>query len=631
MSVRPAAGEIDHTWFFNGDGTWSDLGKWSNGVPNDAGARAIIDDGDVAATVTLDDSRTVNRVTLGANDTLIIQSNSSTVTLSAANSDDNFSNAGTIRLTGIGSGGSARLSVSNGTMTNSSTGLIDFQAGPENRSMDGDLINNGIVTINHDVSFDKSGGIVTNNNAFTVASGTTLTIGNGSTLNQNAGTLTLNGTLQSGTFTHNNGTFAFGSAALLQNLAYNYLGGTISGTPTLHNTVLTLGPGTAAASFFMDVSNYLASDVRLGQTITLQSNGSSVNLFANNGISFTNNGTLRLQGIGIGGGTRISMGSTGVLTNSSTGLIDFQAGPEDRSMDGDLINNGIVTINHDVSFDKSGGIVTNNNAFTVASGTTLTIGNGSTLNQNAGTLTLNGTLQSGTFTHNNGTFAFGSGALIQNLAYNYLGGTISGTPTLHNTVLTLGPGTAAASFFMDVSNYLASDVRLGQTITLQSNGSSVNLFANNGISFTNNGTLRLQGIGIGGGTRISMGSTGVLTNSSTGLIDFQAGPEDRSMDGDLINNGTVTINHDVSFDKSGGIVTNNNAFTVASGTTLTIGNGSTLNQNAGTLTLNGTLQSGTFTHNNGTFAFGSARCSRIWPTTTWAARSVVRRRSTIRS
>src|SRR5204862_113700 len=122
---------------------------------------------------------------------------------------------------------------------------------------------------------------------------------------------------------------------------------------------------------------------------------------------------------------------------------------------------------------------------------------------------------------------------------------------------------------------LASDVQAGQTITLQTNGSFVTLTNSSG--FTNNGTIRLTGIGANGGARLSV-SSGTLTNSATGLIDFQNGTEGETLSADLVNNGTITINHDVSFDKFQGAFTNNATLTQAAATTINVSNSSTLNQ-----------------------------------------------------
>jgi hypothetical protein len=484
-SLFQPAVALDNTWIFNGDGNWDDGPKWSFGIPaQGAGVTAVIDDGDTAVTVTMDTSHSIDALSLDTDDTLLIQANSSNVTLTSANG---FTNNGTIRLTSVGSGGGiASLSVSSGTLTNSATGLIDFQAGADARGLTADLVNNGTVTVNHDVPFDKFQGSYTNNASLSVSTGNTLTMGNASTLNQNGGTFTLNGTLNSGTFTHNSGTFAFGSGALVQNLNYNYLGGTITGTPTLHNTTLVLGPGTNPASFLMDQGNVLASDVRAGQTITVQSNSNSVTL--SNAGGFTNNGTIRFTSIGTGGATSLTVNG-GTLTNSATGLIDFQAGTEGQDLSTDLVNNGTVTVNHNVSFEKFQGNFTNNSLLTVGGGKTLSISNAGTLTNYSGT-----TLTGGTYDLS-GTLKLPSAFIQTNQAELILrGGTIADSSN---------------------NNALAN---------LSVNGTSGKLRVLGGASFstqvstfTNDGLIELGGGSFHVGLPFS-GGHGDFINSSTGQI-----------------------------------------------------------------------------------------------------------------
>src|SRR5207247_160741 len=158
---------------FNGDGVWSGAGNWSPAiVPDGSGFDVTIDDGDSAVTVTLDGSRTIHTLTMGANDTLDIQATASSVSLSSTNG---FTNGGNIFLTGTDVG-TSRLSVNNGAMTVSQFGLLRFSSGTGARRMDADLVNNGTVQINKDTTFDKFLGSYTNNGSFSVTGGATLNI-----------------------------------------------------------------------------------------------------------------------------------------------------------------------------------------------------------------------------------------------------------------------------------------------------------------------------------------------------------------------------------------------------------------------------------------------------------------------
>src|SRR4051812_5181829 len=92
-SVIQPAMAITNTWTFNGNGNWNDGPKWSLGIPAE-GVTAVIDDGDTAVTVTLDTSHSIDALSLGSDDTLLVDSSNTSVTLTSANA---FTNSGTIR------------------------------------------------------------------------------------------------------------------------------------------------------------------------------------------------------------------------------------------------------------------------------------------------------------------------------------------------------------------------------------------------------------------------------------------------------------------------------------------------------------------------------------------------------
>jgi hypothetical protein len=118
--VQPAM-SANNTWTFNGNGNWDEGFRWSLGIPAEGGVTAIIDDGDSAVTVTLDSSHSIDALSLGSNDTLLLDSSNNSVTLTSAGS---FTNSGTIRFTGTNGNNSSRLTLNSGTLTNSATGQI---------------------------------------------------------------------------------------------------------------------------------------------------------------------------------------------------------------------------------------------------------------------------------------------------------------------------------------------------------------------------------------------------------------------------------------------------------------------------------------------------------------------------
>ena len=71
-------------------------------------------------------------------------------------------------------------------------------------------------------------------------------------------------------------------------------------------------------------------------------------------------------------------------------------------------------------------------------------------------------------------------------------------------------------------------------------------------------------------------------------MNFQVGPESRTFNGDLVNNGTINVNKDTGFNKSLNTVTNNGLLKVASSATLSITNGGMLTNNSGSTLTGGT-------------------------------------------
>ena len=188
------------------------------------------------------------------------------------------------------------------------------------------------------------------------------------------------------------------------------------------------------------------------------------------------------------------------------------------------------------------------------------------------------------FTQSAGTLAYTSGT-ISTGTFDYEGGTITGTPQLSLATLQIGPAaTNAASFLFTSNGNLVGDLRVGQTVTLQNSFSATKTLTS-ATGFTNDGSILVTASGTAS-TALAV-TSGTLTNGATGLIHFQAGTSSRLFTGDLVNNGTVTVDRTTTFDKAGGQYTNNGTFDVNSN--LTITDGGTFEQAGGTFDLAATL------------------------------------------
>jgi len=108
---------IDATWIFNGNGNWTDdpATHWSGGVdPNNNTFNVFIDDGDSAVTVSVNASRTIGNLTIGANDAVGVLNffdfqidgsnvaNSGVITITSNNNDTDLRIEGTTTVSGGG-------------------------------------------------------------------------------------------------------------------------------------------------------------------------------------------------------------------------------------------------------------------------------------------------------------------------------------------------------------------------------------------------------------------------------------------------------------------------------------------------------------------------------------------------
>jgi hypothetical protein len=180
------------------------------------------------------------------------------------------------------------------------------------------------------------------------------------------------------------------------------------------------------------------------QTLTIPS---GITLFINN-FTFTNNGTITIQGNGFLRGDTESFGYPSLITNNGvinilpTGGIPIVGGLNDAF----FINNGVITNNGDI-ISQTGGTITNNGIINNNNNALLmlniaTVNNNGTINHSNGSLISNG--NNGIFINtgrlnNNGTFSnrldaerggevFNSNGGI----FNNVGGTFTGESTFYN-------------------------------------------------------------------------------------------------------------------------------------------------------------------------------------------------------
>ena len=169
-----------------------------------------------------------------------------------------FTNNGSVLYAGSTING-AGLSITNGTLTNGTTGVFQTQSGTSGRTFNGNLINaGGLVQIDAPTTFSKSGSILQQTSG-------TLNVNNSLTFSSSTAQLNLEG----GTLNYTSGTIRGGQ--------FNYLGGTITGTPAFEGDYVTIGPAISAPYSIrvLGSSSLVLSDNALHTGQTLNIDGSA--------------------------------------------------------------------------------------------------------------------------------------------------------------------------------------------------------------------------------------------------------------------------------------------------------------------------------------------------------------------
>lgn len=540
---------------------------------------------------------------IAAAQSVFIQSDGgNTATLTAANS---FTNSGTLTLENVTSSGSSNLVVTSGVLTNASNGVINFNFGTGGgRTLSGDVVNNGTVNFNVGATLTKTNGSFTNNSQVNIAPAAALEFGGNGVFTQAGGKLSID---VAGAFVMDGDTF-------------NFNGGSITSTPVLFSSTLNIGANsTGAGTFSMRRTSAISGNIAAAQTVHIQSDGGNpATLTAAN--SFTNSGTLNLENVTSSGSSNLVV-TSGALTNAVGGVINSNAGTGGgRTIDANVINNGTVNFNFGTTLTKTNGVFTNNAQTNIAAGVGVGIATNGVFTQAAGKLSI---ISDG--------FLFLDGD-----TFNFDGGSISGTPIIFGSTLNIGANsTGAGTFLVRRTSAISGNIAAAQTVLVQSDGGNTGtLIAAS--SFTNSGTLTLENVSSSGSSNLVV-TSGTLTNAVGGLINSNVGTGGgRTIDADVVNNGTVNFNMGTTLTKTNGVFTNNAQTNIASGVGLGIAANGVFTQAGGKLAIaeggSFVLDGDTFNFNGGSISgtpvlFGSAL--NIGPSSTGAGSFSMRRSSTI--
>ncbi len=648
------------SWLAAVDGNWNDGTKWSGGSPPGPTDDAQITVTGAAFTVTLDVSPSVKSLQLGnttGSQTLLASGQTLTVSdsvgvattgrlalRSGSSIAGNLTNAGTVVANGSSnsvtgtyksSAGStlqvqcanvfanaqltmangftnrglielsgtvnfflgARLTVTNGTLTNAGTGTItSLESGGGPRVIDAQLNNQGAINVSWPLDVPKANAAHLNSGSITLDNTTNgvLTVTqspSGSFTNQQGATYTLN----SGTsLVFDNGT-----------LHYDPVTTTDTGQVVVKNcTVVGVTLASTSAPFVLRANNTV-DNINNAGTVIAQGNPNAVsgtytssagstlriqcaNVFANAQLTmangFTNRGLIELSGtVNFFLGAQLTV-SNATLTNASTGTISsLESGGGPRVIDAQLNNQGAINVSWPLDVTKANAAHLNSGSITLDNTTNgvLTFTQspaGSFSNQAGATYTLN----SGT------SLVFDNGTL------HYDPVTTSGTGEVvvkNCTVVGVTLASTSAPFVLRGNNTVDNITNAG-TMVAQGNPNTVTdtytssvgstlrvqcaaVFANAQLTvtngFTNRGLIEFTGaVNFFLGGRLTV-TNGTLTNASTGIIRslFGGAGGDHVVQGVVSNFGVLEC-ADWPLQFAGGPVTNQPSGTVRGGNTLDV-------------------------------------------------------------
>ena len=255
---------------------------------------------------------------------------------------------------------------------------------------------------------------------------------------------------------------------------------------------------------------------------------------------FQNEGILRLETID--DAYNITLIVNGVVTNTPTGVVEINPGAGGgRMISADWINGGLFKVDYSIYLNRSNGFFLQRGIFHIAADQDVLLfyPNGF-FNQEQGTLTIDGRME------------------LKETTFNYTGGTITGVPTLINSILSIAPGvTNRVSFtFNGPFSRLVSHVLPEQSLRVQGtpwDGPSVLASAS---GFRNAGTILLDSTNSPLSASLIV-TQGAITNLASGIIDVRAGAGgEREINADLINLGEIRIGADCTIAPRSGSFTN---------------------------------------------------------------------------
>ena len=483
--------------------------------------------------------------------------------------EDGAASSGTINLANVYSNYGTHLYVKDdgsGTFTNH--GTINSNPGTGGpREFRGNIVSDGVININANTGFY---GNITNTGAFTIAAGLAPGMAKGYTFNQNAGTLGVGD----------------GSYLVIDQSTFRYAGGTASGFIRLFNSTLATPTANGNGAVFNTyASSALSGNLAPNTTVVVSGGGWSTNANLTTDSVASSRGTITLQNEYGNYGSYLTIGADGKGTLTNHGTINSNPGTGGpRAITGNVINaaSASININWPTVFYGS---VNNSGSFAIAKDVNAIFPAGSSFTQTAGSVSI-------------GENAF---LRIDQGAFNLAGGTVAGYVEIFNSTLsTSTPNGAGAAFYAYANARLAGNLAENTTVMVAGGGFNTPATLTVDDQASSAGTITLQNTYSNYGSYLTVtDGTGTFTNHGTINSNLGTGGP-RAITGNVINAGSVNVNHHTTFN---GSIANRGAFNIAAGQEAYVAPNGVFSQNAGALTVTDTGQlsvnGATFNYNGG--------------------------------
>ncbi|KAB2662543.1 MAG: hypothetical protein DVB31_11370, partial [Verrucomicrobia bacterium] len=457
---------------------------------------------------------------------------------------DGMTNHGVLRLRSADGGYVSSVSVPSGGMFNAADGQLLVEAGAAGpRTLAGPLVNEGWVSINWPATLVFAGATHVNRGEFDVMPGMALGIsGQGQTFRQEAGRIRFDG------------------GADLTGIVFDWVGGTLVGSPLLDGVDLRVAPG-VTQPFSLSLirsSSQFTGELKTGQTLWVRGDSRGYHMMLGLPDDFSDAGLLLLESRDGGYQSGVRVGS-GNLTVQPGGILRAGVGAGGpRPIDAALLNRGRVEANLSVTLGRAGLKHRNEGEFVVAPGAALGFsGTGQTFEQAGGFLQIDGS------------------ATLRDQTFRYLGGLVKGQIYMANDTLEFGPGAGPSGTFLTGGSGMRLSGRIpsGATVIVQGSSDAYHTLevAPNGLGI--DGVLQL--VSRDGGYNSALRVDGApLAIGVGGLLQFSAGSGGpRSVTGEVRSAGKIRADFSATLGQAATPVLSTGEIAVAAGVTLTLPGG----------------------------------------------------------